>query len=538
MRTWLVRIKTSEGEEYQELTFPTEKQAYDFAWEWWESDPEIRRLELTDSAGRADPLILDRYRTLKPTVWARKTEPSRSISDALNEGRIDEYGGPSFAADFADLALMYQERGFSQDEAEALAVADLRSRFPRRDSGGRIMSRKRAINNPYSPDTNPYLTEPPGVPDDLLDGPPHEYSFEPPDNEALQRVFEDREARRKAVGEVLTGDGIFGNWDSLDEALAQARDISPDVGPVVTFFDPATQMFVNVSEYDSHWFEDNPRLQFRKRTEVKVRREARRRTAGTDPRNVAGWGRRGRLETDPPMGYVNEFFPPLGLLPDDQQFAEPFTDDTPEEDEVVARKQANWVATTETVNGMTVNVLTLDRGNLLINIIEGPEFLLTTGGRYIWTVTNLYGEEVAGGRENTAAEAQAEALGYIEDEKGLVSLPFAARLRAMTKDILISNPDLGMTQAQKLAAEVISTYPQVFGAHDDFVKKLMDEYDLTRADAETEAQYQYDQDPGTMDQWNVLDKTRQTTSGTTTVTTTPRLRFDTSTQWSYTKGSK
>lgn len=642
MRTWLVRIKTSEGEEYQELDLPTEKEAYDFAWEWWESDPEIRRLELTDSAGRADPLILDRYRTLKPTVWARKTEPSRSISDALNEGRIDEYGGPSFAADFADLALMYQERGFSQDEAEALAVADLRSRFPRRDSGGRIMSRKRAINNPYSPDTNPYLTEPPGVPDDLLDGPPHEYSFEPPDNEALQRVFEDREARRKVVGEVLTGDGIFGNWDSLDEALAQARDISPDVGPVVTFFDPATQMFVNVSEYDSHWFEDNPRLQFRKRTEAKVRREARRRTAGTDPRNVAGWGRRGRLETDPPMGYedraakrrkravtisgdeydddghewpegvlgvfddygtawneggfmaqhervtsyifrdvihgkfvlvedgfedeyfndprfvdegyhmkrrsrietdppmgyVNEFFPPLGLLPDDQQFAEPFTDDTPEEDEVVARKQANWVATTETVNGMTVNVLTLDRGNLLINIIEGPEFLLTTGGRYIWTVTNLYGEEVAGGRENTAAEAQAEALGYIEDEKGLVSLPFAARLRAMTKDILISNPDLGMTQAQKLAAEVISTYPQVFGAHDDFVKKLMDEYDLTRADAETEAQYQYDQDPGTMDQWNVLDKTRQTTSGTTTVTTTPRLRFDTSAQWSYTKGSK
>src|SRR5690606_20145423 len=58
----------------------------------------------------------------------------------------------------------------------------------------------------------------------------------------------------------------------------------PDVGPVVTFFDPATQMFVNVSEYDSDGVEDNQRVQFRKRTEDKVRRESRRRT-------------------DPPMGY-------------------------------------------------------------------------------------------------------------------------------------------------------------------------------------------------------------------------------------------
>lgn len=655
-RVWRIRVNTSAGEEYQELIFPGEKQAYDFAWEWWESDPEIVRLEMTDSADRADPLILDRRRTLTPMVWANKTasaqwweetDPGAEYQEWTGEygeyaitlrGNDDEgwwadlYSGPISSPTHVELGPFWD-----LDEAKGQVVQRIDSE-----------TQKEAVNNPYSPEASPYVSQPPGIPDDMLDGPPHGVAFEEPAEELHQRVFEDREARRKAVGEVLTGDGIFGNWDSLDEALAQARDISPDVGPVVTFFDPATQMFVNVSEYDSHWFEDNPRLQFRKRTEVKVRRESRRRTdppmgyedraakrrkravtiSGDEydddewPEGVLGvfddygtaWNeggfmaqhervtsyifrdvihgkfvlvedgfedeyfndprfvdegyhmkRRSRIETDPPMGYVNEFFPQMGLLPDNQEFSVPFTDENEDEDEdepVTARRKTGldwewrqrikraiaksqrrrrrrlfprdarrkmaqdiWEESVETVGeGITVNVSTLVKADFLINVIEGPDFLAASGGKFVWTITNPHGEEVAGGQAQTEFEAKDAALSWVEDQKGLQQLPLVAYLRAITKDILINNPGLGEKAASRLAAEVVATYPQVFGAHEDFVNQLMDEYDLSRDDAENEAQYKYQTDPGQMKEWNVRPETVRTEPVIAYTTSTSNMR--------------
>jgi hypothetical protein len=60
MRTWTVRTIARSGSDYMELTFPTSRPAYRFAIDWFLDDPTLLRIELTDSAGRAEPLVMDR----------------------------------------------------------------------------------------------------------------------------------------------------------------------------------------------------------------------------------------------------------------------------------------------------------------------------------------------------------------------------------------------------------------------------------------------------------------------------------------------
>ena len=59
-RTWTVRTISKTGTDYHELVFPRQKDAYDFALDWFFDDPALLRIALEDGAGRADPLILDR----------------------------------------------------------------------------------------------------------------------------------------------------------------------------------------------------------------------------------------------------------------------------------------------------------------------------------------------------------------------------------------------------------------------------------------------------------------------------------------------
>lgn len=60
MRTWTVRTIAKTGADHMELVFPTQRPAYQFALDWFFTDPSLLRIELVDGAGRADPLILDR----------------------------------------------------------------------------------------------------------------------------------------------------------------------------------------------------------------------------------------------------------------------------------------------------------------------------------------------------------------------------------------------------------------------------------------------------------------------------------------------
>jgi hypothetical protein len=43
-----------------ELTFATEREAVRFLFDWWDEDTTLVRLEMTDGAGRAEPVHLTR----------------------------------------------------------------------------------------------------------------------------------------------------------------------------------------------------------------------------------------------------------------------------------------------------------------------------------------------------------------------------------------------------------------------------------------------------------------------------------------------
>jgi hypothetical protein len=62
MRIWEVRTIAKTGADYMELDFPTSRPAYRFAIDWMLDDPNLLRIELTDTAGRAEALVLDRRR--------------------------------------------------------------------------------------------------------------------------------------------------------------------------------------------------------------------------------------------------------------------------------------------------------------------------------------------------------------------------------------------------------------------------------------------------------------------------------------------
>lgn len=59
-RIWTVRTIAKSGADYMEVAFPTSRPAYRFAVDWFLDDPSLLRIELTDLAGRADPLVMDR----------------------------------------------------------------------------------------------------------------------------------------------------------------------------------------------------------------------------------------------------------------------------------------------------------------------------------------------------------------------------------------------------------------------------------------------------------------------------------------------
>lgn len=86
-RVWRIWITTKDGSDYQELEFPYQNHAYDFAWDWWENDPSLQSLRLLDSADRADPLVLKRMAN------AEEQEPVDPEGDDI-DGEFDDIEQP------------------------------------------------------------------------------------------------------------------------------------------------------------------------------------------------------------------------------------------------------------------------------------------------------------------------------------------------------------------------------------------------------------------------------------------------------------
>jgi hypothetical protein len=67
-----------------ELVFATEREAFRFLFDWWDEDTTLVRLEMTDGAGRAEPVSLVRSSPARPPVTAVICpSPGRDFTSAL-----------------------------------------------------------------------------------------------------------------------------------------------------------------------------------------------------------------------------------------------------------------------------------------------------------------------------------------------------------------------------------------------------------------------------------------------------------------------
>ena len=96
-RTWGIRVTPElpalswqpgqRNSEYMELTFATEREALRFLFDWWEEDESLVRLEMTDSAGRAEPVRLVRSSPASLPTSLPGNFPSVLV-DALDAARV------------------------------------------------------------------------------------------------------------------------------------------------------------------------------------------------------------------------------------------------------------------------------------------------------------------------------------------------------------------------------------------------------------------------------------------------------------------
>jgi hypothetical protein len=75
---------------YMELTFATEREAMRFLFDWWDEDTTLVRLEMTDGAGRADPVRLVRSSpaSLPTPSCILPGNFSSALVDALDAARV------------------------------------------------------------------------------------------------------------------------------------------------------------------------------------------------------------------------------------------------------------------------------------------------------------------------------------------------------------------------------------------------------------------------------------------------------------------
>jgi hypothetical protein len=134
-----------------------------------------------------------------------------------------------------------------------------------------------------------------------------------------------------------------------------------------------------------------------------------------------------------------------------------------------------WTITFENVptyEGLseTLKVWTKTDGQLKINVIEGPIVLDLGLGRYVWTVTNIYGDEVAGGQassEQESKEAAEVAIASMMDQESLplVAVNRVARKRAeIEKEIHTFNQGLSLDQVRRMTQKVMAQYPVLVSA--------------------------------------------------------------------------
>jgi hypothetical protein len=73
-----------------ELVFATEREAVRFLFDWWDEDTTLVRLEMTDGAGRAEPVSLVRSSPASrptPVAGLPGNFPS-ALVDALDAARV------------------------------------------------------------------------------------------------------------------------------------------------------------------------------------------------------------------------------------------------------------------------------------------------------------------------------------------------------------------------------------------------------------------------------------------------------------------
>jgi hypothetical protein len=70
-----------------ELVFATEREAMRFLFDWWDEDTSLVRLEMTDGAGRAEPVSLVRSSPASLPTSLPGNFPSVLV-DALDAARV------------------------------------------------------------------------------------------------------------------------------------------------------------------------------------------------------------------------------------------------------------------------------------------------------------------------------------------------------------------------------------------------------------------------------------------------------------------
>jgi hypothetical protein len=74
-----------------ELVFATEREAMKFAFDWWDEDTTLVRLEMTDGAGRAEPVRLVRSSPASlptPSCVSPGEDFTAALVDALDAARV------------------------------------------------------------------------------------------------------------------------------------------------------------------------------------------------------------------------------------------------------------------------------------------------------------------------------------------------------------------------------------------------------------------------------------------------------------------
>jgi hypothetical protein len=103
-RTWGIRVTPElpslswqpgdRNSHYMELVFATEREAVRFLFDWWDEDTSLVRLEMTDGAGRAEPVSLVRASSPPPRNSSAPTSASvggdftSALMDALDAARV------------------------------------------------------------------------------------------------------------------------------------------------------------------------------------------------------------------------------------------------------------------------------------------------------------------------------------------------------------------------------------------------------------------------------------------------------------------